>query len=138
MCAGGHPASSSNSNRRVALNGVASGRFDDDGVAGGERRRDLVRHHVQRRVERRDAAHDAARHADRERHAVRLPGRRLDRHHLAGHPLRLFGGDDERLDGAIRLDFASAIGMPASAVISAAELAHDAVRAAKPSSCSIA
>ena len=100
--AAGRPASSS-STSSAALNGVACGGLIDDGISGGERRRQLVRHHVQRRVERGDAADDAARHTDGEGEAVRVPGRVLDRHHLARQPFRFLGGEQERLNRAADL-----------------------------------
>ena len=46
------------------------GRLEDDGVAAGQRRRDLVRDQVEREVERRDRGDDAARLADRPAEAV--------------------------------------------------------------------
>ena len=46
-------------------------RFEDDRIAGGDRRRDLVGGEVQRKVERRDRGHRADRHAADDRRAVR-------------------------------------------------------------------
>ena len=46
------------------------GRLEHDGVAAGQRRRDLVRHQVEREVERRDGGDHAARLADRPAEAV--------------------------------------------------------------------
>ena len=96
-------ASSRISTRSAALSGVACGGLITTVLPDGQRGRDLVRHHVQRRVERRDPADDAARHADRERHPMRMsrappsigtisPARRL----------RFLGRDDEGLERRAR------------------------------------
>ena len=59
--------------------------LQNDGVAGSERRPDLVRHEQRREVERRDRDNDAAGLADGERQLARAVRRRVDRDGLAVH-----------------------------------------------------
>ena len=83
--------------RRVAR------RFDDDGVAGSQRRSHLVAHKIQREVERRDGDDDAAGYAQREAELASTVRGRTQIEGLAGEPLGLFGRQGDRLRRATRL-----------------------------------
>ena len=69
----GRPPSASSSAKRSVVSGVVAGRLGDDGVAGDERRRELVAQQRRREVPR----HDRADHA--ERPAQHVARRRPDR-----------------------------------------------------------
>ena len=79
-------------------------RLEHDGVAAGQRRRDLVRHQVEREVERRDGGDHAARLADGPAEAVLAAGVGVHLHQVAGGALGLLGGPAEGGGAAPRLD----------------------------------
>ena len=87
-------------------------RLQHHGAAGGERRRDLVRHEVEREVERRDRPDDPDRHAQRERDLAGACRRRVHRNDVAGELARLDRGHREGGHGARRLDSGSLHRLP--------------------------
>ena len=78
--------------------GAVAGRLADDGVAGAERRRHLVRVQLQGVVEGGDGGHDADGLADRHGHVPLRTGHRVHRHLPAEEPLGLLAeaADDAR------------------------------------------
>ncbi len=81
--------------------------FRDDGIPGGERRRDLVAEQVQRKVERPDGDDDPDRVADREEEPVLVPGRAfvgVRGKALSSQVTDLLGGEEEDPGGTVGLD----------------------------------
>ena len=80
------------------------GGLEDDRVAGGDRRPELVGDEVEREVEGADRADDAV--GDAQHHAELAGARRggLHRHRAAGQLARLDRGEGQRVDAALGLD----------------------------------
>ena len=77
---------------------------DDDGIAGGQSRRHLVRHQIEREVERSDAGHRTERHVADVRFAPLQSRQPVERDDLADDALGFLGRDLEYERRAIDFD----------------------------------
>ena len=82
------------------------GRLQNDGVAGGQRRADLVADQMQGKVEGADADDDAAGHPHGETELARNARRAVQGYHLPTQTLGLLRGERDDLDRARRLNAA--------------------------------
>ncbi len=78
-------------------------RLHDDGGTDGDRRRDLVRHEVEREVERRDAQDRPVGEAAHDRGAPGAGALGVEALHVAARPAHLLGGETEHARRAARL-----------------------------------